>query len=237
MLWMNSFLLETLRLDFCMFWVFCCCDVWSASKVDRLNRLPFQEKRLSNKINYEILKEIEDSESSALKPFYPTRTEIISCLGGGTPGGENTLKREQSPEYSCSSSPRLPISQSNTAVFSDNKVDHFVRLVLPLLFSPSAKTYSLFRYCAYNCDLFIVNKTVMSCSSSVFFKGLCCGGYKTSGRDGTYICLNMEFSYYPFTSKMPPWCSVIFLFPLAFLEWSYSNFMCRSFDVQILMRI
>uniref|UniRef100_F1KRU3 B-related factor 1 n=1 Tax=Ascaris suum TaxID=6253 RepID=F1KRU3_ASCSU len=96
-----------------------------ASTVQEAMVKVIQEKRLSNKINYEILKEIEDSESSALKPFYPTRTEIISCLGGGTPGGENTLKREQSPEYSCSSSPRLPISQSNTAVFSDNKeLDH-----------------------------------------------------------------------------------------------------------------
>uniref|UniRef100_A0A915AFU1 B-related factor 1 n=1 Tax=Parascaris univalens TaxID=6257 RepID=A0A915AFU1_PARUN len=96
-----------------------------ASTVQEAMVKVIQEKRLSNKINYEILKEIEDSEGSALKPFYPTRTEIISCLGGDTPGDENALKREQSPEYSCSSSSRLPAGQPNATVFSDNKeLDH-----------------------------------------------------------------------------------------------------------------
>lgn len=114
-----------------------------------MNAFPFQEKKLSNKIDYEILKEVMDSESSVMKPFYPCRAEIISSLGGDPPDGENALKGGRLPKYKCVPSSSTTANQSDTAVLPGKKV-HRVDLLLYLLLFPSfCETY--FTFCCYAC--------------------------------------------------------------------------------------
>uniref|UniRef100_A0A9J2Q2X5 Cyclin-like domain-containing protein n=1 Tax=Ascaris lumbricoides TaxID=6252 RepID=A0A9J2Q2X5_ASCLU len=96
-----------------------------------------QEKKLSNKIDYEILKEVMDSESSVMKPFYPCRAEIISSLGGDPPDGENALKGGRLPKYKCVPSSSTTANQSDTAVLPGKKGSEDESMVVKLLPRPS----------------------------------------------------------------------------------------------------
>ncbi|KHN85330.1 Transcription factor IIIB 90 kDa subunit [Toxocara canis] len=108
-----------------------------------------KEKKLSNKINYEILKEIEDSEVKMVKQFYPTRSEILSSLAADVPTGQNgpavsslnmapsPSKTEQDDKNEVSKlSPRRPLSRPLSTV----RFRSAIRPNRPLSNTPSAQS-------------------------------------------------------------------------------------------------
>ncbi|MFH4976621.1 hypothetical protein AB6A40_003330 [Gnathostoma spinigerum] len=78
------------------------------------------EKKLSNKINYDILKEIE-AETFEMKPVFPNREEIIDLMGGD---GQITVKSET---HSLSVKSEDGLNEDRLAVVSSPPQQSFQR--------------------------------------------------------------------------------------------------------------